>query len=1221
MNPSLITLIINLLLVAFVLFGFLGGLKGIKKSTFNLVTFLIELVVVFFLTPVIAKLLLNISISGKTINAHIYDAVSGMVGADASSSEFIKDILSNAPLMIANLVASIVLIIVLGLIFKLISLIVYKLMYKKDGEKVIEKCEIVNGSPQMVKQTVKKKKHRLAGGFVGAFHGFLLALTLFLPLCGAINVFSDISGINQVSADVATVDNGTGLKPVKDLLQENIPQDVMGYIKAVDGSFISQIGRIGNISETSLNLVANCTVNGVNVQLGNEIKTLVDTYDAFVDFALTTTSTLENGNIDTIFNDIIQNPDNYDFDKLHNTVDLLFKSNLINAMGKDALLFSVDMLVESAKDEQTHALMNHIKTAIVNYAESKHTLKEEIDAVIGIFEISAKSELIKTLSSGEKITVEKLESILLNEQDIVNNIPENQVLSEICTELSSSHLLQKLLLEMANYGIENLEKAMNDGLEFNNNQTISLAKIDSSKDYSVKSIELQRLVIGGMDLYEIIEGIDADAINEDVYNVFELNLENLAIVVGELLTNIVDMSVLKDTGVFGSICDAMANTEYNNYVDFVALKENDIISTQFNYLSQAIGELKSSGIINTIRYISPENQNDSINEIIDKLAVNVDGKNYVTRIISPILNCSIFKNALEYGLNEANKYIESQILVINPNAEIHDFNTSALMTENENAQLINVLNNLVQFMAEIDVAKLGEKDFVETIIYSDLNSVGRAFESIRTSNLFKDYDNHQGVYNDLMDSLEGTDFSKFFNFIVAKNDNFTWTDATEKLMGIRTDLDAVSVTTSDGDVSLLKYILTNSNYDDLLDSLKGKTVNLKGVFELELISPIAAKVVNLINGAIKEYVGEELGANIVDTHSTAKLTVQAQNLSDIINKALDIDFDNIDLNNIDDENLSKFEALLDELEINANIMVDGEHVGVFREAYNALLIKMANIINEEIKEFVGTELGVDIQELDASVDIVIQKEDILDVLKQAIKIDFESINLDNLTQENKELLNNLLETLELNAKNDLFEGVFTQSYNALLNKIVNLINDNIKNMVGAETAGVNIEILSVSRNALTDSEKIKSILNSVVDMSADFKEIDIKTLNVDKLFEFIAIFKNNTTILDGIFAQTYNAMLVYLVNTINQAIKDEVGVEYSSSIEFFTGETDMTVSYFLIAEVVSSANDAFGSIEEGQNIEDVETTKLERFRNALDSNKYTRGAYTALENYLVGKLI
>ena len=322
MNPSLITLIINLVLVGFVLFGFLGGLRGIKKSTFSLVMFVFQLIVIFIISPIVSRSILTININGVNINNHIINGINDMVGPDASSSALAQDIITSIPVMLINILTTIVLIIVGSIIFKIIGAILYRLIFGKDNTKVIERCEIVNGSPQMVKSTEKKKKHRLWGGVVGAIHGLLFALVLFFPICGMVNIFNDITMANVVSAEEQT-ENTINLKPIDEMLKENIPSEVFDYVNAINNSVIYKIGKIGNISEVSFNVVAKSEINGKSVMLGEEIRSVVNTYNTFINFA-TSSETLTSYDINSIFEDIKNNPQNYDFDKLYLVIDNLF---------------------------------------------------------------------------------------------------------------------------------------------------------------------------------------------------------------------------------------------------------------------------------------------------------------------------------------------------------------------------------------------------------------------------------------------------------------------------------------------------------------------------------------------------------------------------------------------------------------------------------------------------------------------------------------------------------------------------------------------------------------------------------------------------------------------------------------------------------------------------------------------------------------------------------
>lgn len=983
MDSSLITLIINAVLGVFMLLGFLGGLKGLKKSTFNLVVFAITILLAFFLTPVFSNIALNIVIQGQTINGHIQKIIYDAVGADMASSDFVVSLVEGLPPMIVNIVVNILLVLGFGLILRIIGAIVYKIIFKKDKKKVVEKCELVNGSPQMVKTTVKKKKKRLLGGLVGAAHGALLAFVLFFPICGVFNIFNDVIGTNKASAETTAE-----IKYFDEMIQENLPKDVLDIAKAVDDSILVKIGSVANISETSFNLVCKNSINGFSIRLGEEVRTLVKAYNSFVDFALSSSVPLDNYSFENIFNDITKNPQNYDFNKLDVTLNALFESNLINATGKDALKLVGDVLVDNATEENL-VLMNHVKSALYSYAGSDAKIKDDVMAFADVVEIAIENDILDTLND-EYFEISMLSDILLNEADVQNNKPENEVLNQITTKLSSSTLLQKFILEFTNYGIGELEKEMKNEFEFSGTQQVKLTTIDSTKDYRISANELNTIFIHFIDVCDEIESLDINAIQEDAFAVFDADVKSLVSTVGNLLNDVVSISILKDTGVFNSICDQMARTEYNNYISFNTLKQANTIKTQFGYLAESVGAIKDSGIISDIRYVkSIEQDGDYIKSAISKLAEKEDGTTpYIEKIVAPLLKCNILKNALEYGLDEAHKYVEQELIKINENASLNNFNTSNLMTDTENSKFIILLNNLVDFANGVDVSKLLTNEFIDELLSSDDNiaNLGKALDSVKDSTLFKDYNNQDGVYKNLMDALAGYEvFNEFFDFNVAKQDNFSWNSTTQNLITLKQELDNVYVDNGGEQVKLLKYILTAGDYNALVDSLYGKTINLTKLFELDVLKPTSVKVINIINTTIKDFIDDEtLTANIVDIDLTANIAYQAQNINDVINKALQIDFDyvsEVGIENISETEMAKINALLAEMEINSNLKDDNNvEIGVFKESYKALVKKVIVEINKAVAEETGIEY------VDQIIEEIPSLEEITPVLEKGQKV-------------------------------------------------------------------------------------------------------------------------------------------------------------------------------------------------------------------------------------------
>lgn len=1214
MNPELITLIFNILLGAFVVLGFLFGLRGIKKSTYNFVVFLIKTIVVFILTPVFSKIALGISISGKTIEFHIYDTIVDAMGPEMASSSFMSALIEALPIMIVNIAVFIALYIALAIVFKIIAVIVYKIMFRKDKQKVVEKVEIVNGTPQMVKNTVNKKKHRLWGGLVGAAHGFLFILILLFPVVGLANIFNDVSGVSKVQAETETVQ----IQYFDELLRDNLPKEVVNYAKALDNSIIFKIGKVGGLAETSFNLVAKSNINGKSVSLGKEIRSFANAYNAMVSFTRSSNSILTDYSLEAIYNNLLNNPNDFDFEMLYNAIDKLFDSSIIEATGNDALKFIADMLVENAQDAQSLKLMTHIKTAIYAYANAGNSLKDDFKAMVSLFETSAKSGLLKILDQ-ENITLSDVKPILLNEANAEQNKPENEVLNKLTQGVTNSKLFQKILIELTNYGLEELEVEIGK-LQLNGTEPVSIKEIDSSKNYELTSNELSKIFVDFIALSEEIELIDEDAVQEDPFNIFDIGIESIIKKVGNILNDIVSLSMLKNSGVFASICEEMARTEYNTYISFETLKGSNVVSAQFNNLAEAVAAIKDSGIISEIRYIKNiDDGADRIKSIIAKLAEQTNGTTMAQKIVEPLLKCDIFKNAIVYGLEEANKYVEAELIKINPNASLNAFNTENLLTEEENVKLVNLINNLVQFADGVTLSKILTSEFIDELLDIDAKIVnlGNALDAIQQSNLFADYDGKDGVYKNIMNALaEFETFSDFFDFEAATSSEFSWSSRTGVLNELKKDLDSVTILDDGKEVKLLKYILTFGDYNKLIDGLYGKEVNLTKLFEIDILKPTAVKVINLINSAIKDYIDQnveneenKLGTNIIPIDKTANIKDQAASINNVINKALKLDFSGTHEVNGKLE-LERLCDLLDALEENA------ENNGVFKEAYNALLLKMTNEINLSIKNFIDdNDITEDIIMLTPEQNVSEFKEDIINIIKASSNFNVDDLNnIANIDKTAKQDLNELLDCIKTASNKE--NSPFANTYNALLVGCVNAINSYIQEITAK--AGSKITYITEKIILTGDEENaIRNLLNNVIDVVASGKITSINLASADTatIFNVVDLFNNNNEIANGIFAETSNALLVYIINTINSAVGNEVGL----TLTVFDGDAEP--DYTETKTLLEKGKDVFKLMQENKKdfVEISTTDEFDAFVVALESAKnydYTHQTKQALDIYL-----
>lgn len=1129
MKPELITLFLNILFLAFLVFGFLFGLKGLKKATSSLCTFIIAMVVILFLTGPISYWVLNMNIKGKSLEKIISDAVTPALGNSIASSEVAQNLIKSIPVMLVSIVVCILLIFVLGLIFKIIGSIVYRLIFGKDDKKVVEKVEIVNDVPQMTKKTVKKEKHRLLGGLVGLVHGFLLAIVIFLPLTGLVNIVTDITGVDEVSAETFDNDNNKTeflageetvsieLKPSKELIKDYLPEQFYDYAKALDNSIIAKIGKVGNMSEKTLNLVARCSINGYTIKLGDEIRTLVGVYDEFVDFTSGASKRLGTSDLNAIVNDIIENPNNYDFNKLYTLCDHLFESNLVKAIGNDGLKAIADSLVENNKDESLQPIYLHLQTAVNNYCANKYNLKDDAKALLGVLEVSAKSGLIKAVKQNP-VVIDDVSNILLNNSE--------KVLKDLSGKISSSNLLQKMVIEATNYGSSYLQDYMNDNIEFVNDEKVALPVIDGSKDIHITSTEITKVLSGGLKLYqEIKDNVDLDAVKNDFYKAFDYDVDKILNLIGDELDTVVNMSIIKDSKLFINICDAMSNSkEYSKYLSFNELSKGSNIKDQFSLIAKSAVELKNSELITYLKNYNDENKDTTIDSIITQLnTININNETLSTRILKPILSCSILQNTIIFGLDTAHDVIESAIneMVDGEEIKISALNTNNIMSETYRTQILDLVNKFVAYAKDIKIKDLKE-DLMDTLLNSNLENLGSALDVVKTSKLFSSNGTNTGAYTDIVTALNKSKLNEVLDFSNTTNQEFSWKTELTSLKTTIDTLNEIEVIDENGNpVGLISYVMNGGDFNKAYDYLNA--INVQGVkplFEISLVKPVAITIINTINAKIKEFVGEDLGAKITDFDKTLILKEnEPQQITDVIAAATEIDFTEDDLDNID-----------------------------------------------------------------------------------------------------KLKLNYLLSKLEINAKND---GVFKESYNALLLKTANMINENIKSF--ANVGNDKITTFTSYKDVLNYSQNIIEILNSALDTVKAVKSASFKDIDTNQLFVLINALRLNSEIADGIFKETYNTVMIYIVNKVNEQIADFVGTNLASEIVIYKG-TDSAVAnigdkYNYIKEIIECAVQAYKAIPEGKELQDIDSTTLGNLLDALNSFILTRPAYNALNNKLANIVI
>ena len=305
MDSSLIMLILNLVLLAVVVIGFLFGLHGVKKSALSLAFFIGAFIITLIITPLVTKALLqiNITVDGSTMS--ISDYIMGMVRQSALIKDLatkgsnMEALIQNAPQILGNIATYMLLLIVVGFIFWIAYLITAHAIFKKKQKtNPVTKNTPVNvsatGNVQYVRSERPEKKHRLLGGLVGAVHAFLFLVFLLIPAVGATSLFGNYAYAQesevQTTAVIKTLSIDSEGKtdntekeiqytPTAKYIQEKVSPEVLDMISAVNHSVIGSVCQVADMGDVVFNSIAKCRVNGEKVVLKDELDKMSKVYD------------------------------------------------------------------------------------------------------------------------------------------------------------------------------------------------------------------------------------------------------------------------------------------------------------------------------------------------------------------------------------------------------------------------------------------------------------------------------------------------------------------------------------------------------------------------------------------------------------------------------------------------------------------------------------------------------------------------------------------------------------------------------------------------------------------------------------------------------------------------------------------------------------------------------------------------------------------------------
>lgn len=272
MNASAISSVLTCIFLIFLILGFLFGLwRGFSKSLTRLLIVVVIAVVSFFAVPAISKSILSANISSWNIQIGdvVVQSLDQLITDSLTNINQVKDLMEASPTFtefiqaVPLIIVNLVLFILFFLVAKLVSMIIYWIL-----------CAIL--FPK--KKTAGKNKHRFVGAVIGAIQGLLVAVVLFIPVFGLMNVSNTAQiALSQSQTElqqsiegstpqtiVATSDSDENNDENSNTI-DNALQTVTNYTKALESNFIyktlNTVGLI-NLSNSIFDELTTVEANG-----------------------------------------------------------------------------------------------------------------------------------------------------------------------------------------------------------------------------------------------------------------------------------------------------------------------------------------------------------------------------------------------------------------------------------------------------------------------------------------------------------------------------------------------------------------------------------------------------------------------------------------------------------------------------------------------------------------------------------------------------------------------------------------------------------------------------------------------------------------------------------------------------------------------------------------------------------------------------------------------
>ena len=581
---TILTISMIVLLLLSVLFGFL---RGLKKSIFYIVFYLIGIVVFFISLGGMTNALLNFNLSGMNIRINgiliesLNDSVpevlrsflaksndadlSGMFVKGSESYILVTSLLTFA----AQLVLTIGFIVVFQIVYRLIIWILWLIFGKKSNgmRRVSVKGKVINPS-----------KNRLLGGVMGLVPGLISIFMLFVPISGIFSVASSLTaGKDQDGVsfgDYLSEEDYRSLQKALGSYEESAPGKVFNIIVSQDGTSLDVMifDKITSvrIDDRDINIRKDLE------NIGRFASTMISSglFDVLSNDNFTTNELIEivKENSDEIKDAFAKLGDAQLIDLVMNTgIEYLDSSRLVNE--------KMELSTESIYYENLKKL---------DWSSEFGQIGSILNSIIDVLDVLPEEEKNKPMSQLSSFNSETMDEL---DSDKATNALNNFV----------DELFKSSLINEAAYA----------GLEYVYNRDNIKEIVGEVDSKALRNVDLKD------DLVKVVSALES-VIVISINNFTNINLQNLSNQSVEL-KNIIDE--LLELGVFKVVEDHVIDYAITNYVEKDPNISKFVDVEELRKLKRADFKVELGALVETFGKLGEQTDLFDLEEVEDKNAL------------------------------------------------------------------------------------------------------------------------------------------------------------------------------------------------------------------------------------------------------------------------------------------------------------------------------------------------------------------------------------------------------------------------------------------------------------------------------------------------------------------------------------------------------------------------------------------------------------------------